>query len=117
LLFAAADVLPVVWLEPRVNIWLNVEEKKPSSVEGLIRQGVKKVGPTEFRDLIGITTYFEGPGFKPRPDSHLYLSESQVLRDKMYLPIKLQLLPFTCSSIYLWLIALQYVVATDSLSK
>ena len=84
-----------------MNIWLNVEEKKPGSVEGSIRQGVKKVGPTEIRDRMGITTFSEGPGFKLRPDSHLYLSESQVLRSKMYLEIRLQLLPFTCSSIYL----------------
>ena len=84
-----------------MNVWLNVEEKKPNSDEGSIRQVVKKMGPTEFRDRMGITTYSEGPGFKPGPDSHLYLSECQVLGGKMLLPIRLQLLPFTCSSVFL----------------
>ena len=94
-------VVPVVCLESCVNVWLNLEDKKRVSDKGSKRQGVKMLGPTKFRDSMAITTYSEGPGFKPRPGSYLYLSESQVLWGKMYFPTGLHLLPFTCSSMSL----------------
>jgi len=73
---AAFTVLQIVRIDPCVKIWLNLEERKPSSDEDSVRQGVKFWDPPNFAIEWVSLSIPKALDSNPRPDSHLYLSES-----------------------------------------